>query len=612
MSLNKNLQSLSQKIKSAPTLPGCYLFKDKNGNIIYVGKAKSIRNRVQSYLTNGQSKDPKTTVLISRAVDIEFFVTNSEVEALILENTLIKEHKPRYNISLRDDKTFPYVRITNEEFPRVFVTRRVIKDGSRYFGPYTDVGSLRSTLRIIKQIFPVRSCKYKLDQEIVRRKKVQLCLDYHIKKCEGPCQGLVSAEDYNKMIDKMAALLQGKTSEVIDYFKENMTKASSELRFEDAGRYRDNIETIQSYSRTQSVELSDSIDRDLVDIVIEEGYGCAVVFKIRGGKLIGRNSIFLEKIIHHEMPEIMQNFIQLYYSKLEQVPKEILVNAYPENKEILEKWLSEIRTSRVEIKVPVRRDKVRLLRMAERNAKLQLREYLLNKSAKGEYIPKSLNSLQKSLNLPKLPRRIEAFDISNIRGKFSVASLVTFINATPKKSEYRRFKIKTVKRIDDYSSISEVVKRRYTRQLKEGKPLPNLILIDGGKGQVNIAKSTLDNLRLSNIPIIGLAKRLEEIYLPEKSEPIILPRDSVALTLLRKIRDEAHRFAVTYHRNLRGKGEVTSQLDMIPGLGNSRKKELMKYFGTISKIAAASTDDLCKVEGIGEKLAHKIWNYLHG
>jgi excinuclease ABC subunit C len=612
MSLNKNLQSLSQKIKSAPTLPGCYLFKDKNGNIIYVGKAKSIRNRVQSYLTNGQSKDPKTTVLISRAVDIEFFVTNSEVEALILENTLIKEHKPRYNISLRDDKTFPYVRITNEEFPRVFVTRRVIKDGSRYFGPYTDVGSLRSTLRIIKQIFPVRSCKYKLDQEIVRRKKVQLCLDYHIKKCEGPCQGLVSAEDYNKMIDKMAALLQGKTSEVIDYFKENMTKASSELRFEDAGRYRDNIETIQSYSRTQSVELSDSIDRDLVDIVIEEGYGCAVVFKIRGGKLIGRNSIFLEKIIHHEMPEIMQNFIQLYYSKLEQVPKEILVNAYPENKEILEKWLSEIRTSRVEIKVPVRRDKVRLLRMAERNAKLQLREYLLNKSAKGEYIPKSLNSLQKSLNLPKLPRRIEAFDISNIRGKFSVASLVTFINATPKKSEYRRFKIKTVKRIDDYSSISEVVKRRYTRQLKEGKPLPDLILIDGGKGQVNIAKSTLDNLRLSNIPIIGLAKRLEEIYLPEKSEPIILPRDSVALTLLRKIRDEAHRFAVTYHRNLRGKGEVTSQLDMIPGLGNSRKKELMKYFGTISKIAAASTDDLCKVEGIGEKLAHKIWNYLHG
>jgi excinuclease ABC subunit C len=312
------------------------------------------------------------------------------------------------------------------------------------------------------------------------------------------------------------------------------------------------------------------------------------------------------------MPEIMQNFIQLYYSKLEQVPKEILVNAYPKNKEILEKWLSEIRTSRVEIKVPVRRDKVRLLRMAERNAKLQLREYLLNKSAKGEYIPKSLNSLQKSLNLPKLPRRIEAFDISNIRGKFSVASLVTFINATPKKSEYRRFKIKTVKRIDDYSSISEVVKRRYTRQLKEGKPLPDLILIDGGKGQVNIAKSTLDNLRLSNIPIIGLAKRLEEIYLPEKNEPIILPRDSVALTLLRKIRDEAHRFAVTYHRNLRGKGEVTSQLDMIPGLGNSRKKELMKYFGTISKIAAASTDDLCKVEGIGEKLAHKIWNYLHG
>lgn len=604
-------ENLLQKIKGAPVDPGCYIYKNSDGKIIYIGKAKNIRNRIKSYFLKGHSKDTKTKVLVTNIADVEFIVTHSEVEALILENTLIKKHKPKYNISLRDDKTFPYVRITNEPFPQVYVTRKLIKDDSLYFGPYTDAKSLKETIRIIKTLFTVRSCKYKLSEETIKKGKIKLCMDYHIKKCEGPCIGLVSADDYEKMISKVIAFLRGKTSEVIEFFNEKMEKASKSLEFENAAIFRDHINILQNYSRRQSVELNDFIDRDFINIIIESGDGCAVVFRVRQGKLIGRDSFFLDGVTNYDTSEIMRNFLQQYYSKAKFVPLEILVNVIPEEESVLKKWLTETRSGKVTISRPERGEKVRLLKMAEKNARIQLQEYLLKKSAKTDYIPKSLKKLQEDLFLPKLPRRIEAFDISNISGKFAVASLVTFINAKPKKSEYRRFKIKTVKGIDDFAMMAEVIKRRYTRLIKEKKNFPDLILIDGGKGQLSSAKSVMNSLNLDDISIVGLAKRLEELYLPNSNEPILLPRDSTALILLRRIRDEAHRFAITYHRKLRKKGGITSRLDDIPGLGKSKKQELWKYFKTISKMRSASVEDLCEVNGIGKKLSHTIWEYLH-
>ncbi len=611
-------EKLLQKIKESPVDPGCYLYKNSNGKIIYIGKAKNIRNRVKSYFVKGNSKDLKKISLVSKIADVEFIVTNSEVEALILENTLIKKNKPKYNICLRDDKTYPYVRITNELFPQVFITRKLIKDGSLYFGPYTDAKSLKGAIRIIKTLFTVRSCKYKLTRETIEKCKIKLCLDYHINKCEGPCRGLVSAKEYGQMIEKIVAFLRGKTSEVIEFFTWKMEKASKDLEFENAARYRDHISILQNYSRRQSVELNDFIDRDLINIVIEDEDGCAVVFRVRQGKLIGRDFFFLDGVTNYDMPEIMRNFLQQYYSseripsgKAEFVPSEILVNVFPQEEVVLKKWLSEIRSGKVSINRPERGEKVRLLKMAEKNAQMQLREYLLKKSAKSDYIPKSLKKLQENLSLSKLPRKIEAFDVSNIKGKFSVASLVTFINAKPTKSEYRRYKIKTVKGIDDYSMMAEVIKRRYTRLIKEKKNFPDLILIDGGKGQLSSAKSVLNSLHIDDIPVVGLAKRLEELYLPNCGGPILLPRDSTALILLRKIRDEAHRFAIAYHRKLRNESEITSRLDDIPGLGKIKKQELWKYFKTMSKMSSSSIGDLCKVNGIGPKLAKTIWEYLH-
>ncbi|MCK4297235.1 MAG: excinuclease ABC subunit UvrC, partial [Candidatus Marinimicrobia bacterium] len=403
----------------------------------------------------------------------------------------------------------------------------------------------------------------------------------------------------------------GKTSEVIEFFNEKMEKASKSLEFENAAIFRDHINILQNYSRRQSVELNDFIDRDFINIIIESGDGCAVVFRVRQGKLIGRDSFFLDGVTNYDTSEIMRNFLQQYYSKAKFVPLEILVNVIPEEESVLKKWLTETRSGKVTISRPERGEKVRLLKMAEKNARIQLQEYLLKKSAKTDYIPKSLKKLQEDLFLPKLPRRIEAFDISNISGKFAVASLVTFINAKPKKSEYRRFKIKTVKGIDDFAMMAEVIKRRYTRLIKEKKNFPDLILIDGGKGQLSSAKSVMNSLNLDDISIVGLAKRLEELYLPNSNEPILLPRDSTALILLRRIRDEAHRFAITYHRKLRKKGGITSRLDDIPGLGKSKKQELWKYFKTISKMRSASVEDLCEVNGIGKKLSHTIWEYLH-
>ena len=602
-------EKLLQKIRTAPTDPGCYIYHNSAGKIIYIGKAKNIRNRVKSYFVNGY-KEPKTAALISHIAEVEFIVTNSEIEALILENTLIKTHRPKYNIFFRDDKSYPYVRITNEPFPQVFITRTVIRDGSKYFGPYTDSRLVRETIEIVKNIFPIRSCHHRLNEKTIAAGQIKICLDYHIKKCEGPCQGHVSGDEYDRMISQVVAFLNGRTEEAIAYFREKMNNASANTQFEDAAAYRDKISVLKNYSNRQAVELNDCVDRDLVAILKEAENCCAVIFRIRQGKLVGRDSFFLAGSENYDYPGIIRDLILRYYGNVTGIPSEVLVNYLPEEQKILESWLTTQKGSRVEIAQPVRGDKARLMKMALRNAELQIGELQLKQSQKVDFIPKSLQSLQKELGLSELPRRIEAFDISNIRGKFAVGSMITFINAQAKNSEYRRFKIKTVTGSDDFAMMAEVVRRRYSRLIQEEKPMPDLILVDGGKGQLSSAMNVMQALNLAAIPLVGLAKRLEELYIPHQEDPLLLARDSAALNLLRRIRDEAHRFAITYHRKLRNKGAISTRLDTIPGLSGTVKKALLIQFKTIANIRAAKTDDLVNVKGVGLKVAQKIKLYL--
>ncbi|HMA62759.1 MAG TPA: excinuclease ABC subunit UvrC [bacterium] len=607
----KDKVELKTKVKNAPVNPGCYIFRDSDDEILYIGKARNIKNRIKSYFSNS-GQVPKTKLMMKKVGDVEFIVTNSEVEALILENSLIKEHQPKYNILLRDDKTFPYVKLTNELFPRVHSTRRVKKDGSKYYGPYTDAGNLRKTLRIIHEIFPLRQCKKNLTWEKINNGKYDRpCLNYDIEKCLAPCQGWVTEEKYQRMIDKVEDFLNGKTDQVIDYFEEKMEKAAQGLKYEEAAKFRDKIDTIRKYATKQSAELTDFTDKDAIALKWEAEDGCAVVFRIREGKVINRDKFFLENIMKENKSVIMQNFLQRFYNSTDFIPDEVLVSDYPDDRGLLSSWLSSRKGKNVTIVKPNKLNRKRVVRMAGKNAKYQLKKYILKKSKRKDYVPKTLQELQKILNLEKLPRRIEAFDISHIKGKFTVASMVYFENAAPKKSKYRRFRIKTVDGIDDYASIREVVNRRYTRLLDEEKSLPDLVLIDGGKGQLSAARHVLDKLDLGDLPSIGLAKRLEEIFMPEIKNSIILPKDSIALILLKRIRDESHLFAIQYHRKIRSSGGIKSQLDDIPGLGKKKKQALIKHYKSVSKLKSLSEEELTEVDGIGQKLAETIWTHLH-
>jgi len=611
--VRKNInKALKQKVDEAPVNSGCYIFKDKNNNILYIGKAKNLKNRVKSYFTGKNQHNPKNRLMVQKIDDVEFIVTNSDIEALILENSLIKEHQPKYNILLRDDKTFPYLVLTEEEFPRVYSTRRKTEKSNRYFGPYTDTQNLRKTLKIIHDLFPIRDCKKNLTEEKIEKDKYERpCLNYNIEKCRAPCQGYISKAEYNKMINKVEDFLNGKTKQVINYFERKMNTASDNLEFEKAADYRDKIRTLRNYSSKQSAELTDFDDKDVISVQKEGDNACAVVFKVRQGKIINRDTFYLNNIEKADQSLIMQNFIQRFYNNSGYIPNEVLVNIYPEKKELLQKWLSELRGQNINLVKPSQLERKRAVKMAEKNAKYQLNKHIIKKRKQKNYVPKTLQQLKSDLSLDNLPRTIEAFDISHIQGKYTVASMVYFENAAPKKSNYRRFKIKSVEGIDDYASMQEAVSRRYKRLLKEKDDLPDLVLIDGGKGQLQAAKSVFNDLELDNIPTIGLAKRLEEIFLPNQSNPIVLPRDSISLTLLKKIRDEAHRFAISYHKKIRSKGTIKSQLDDIPGVGDQKKKSLMKNFKSISKLKSLSEMELQEVKGIGPKLAQTIWTHLH-
>lgn len=604
---------IQELLDNAPKSPGVYIFKDHKGDILYIGKAKVIRNRVRSYFRgNGDHLEPRTHTMVKKITDIEFIVTDSEVESLLLEANLIKENSPRYNVLLRDDKSYPYVRITNESYPRVFITRNIVKDGSKYYGPYTDVTNLRSTMRVVKKIFPIRSCRLHIDQEAIDEKKFSVCLDYHIKKCEGPCEGLVSYDHYNKMIDRVVDFLNGRTDEVVDYLTDQMEEAAANFEYEEAARFRDQINAVTSYAKKQRVDIGDFEDRDVLAFAAENDDCAMVVLRLRNGKLIGREHFYLSGVDEKSDSKILEEFVKQYYMKVDFVPREILLPTTPDSPEMLEEWLTGRSERKVYFKVPKIGEKRKLEGLAEKNAKLLLGELKLQKKKRADYIPKTVSTLQDDLQMDAPPRRIEAFDISHISGTNKVASMVCFLDGQPRKNDYRRFKIKTVEGNDDFASMREVIRRRYTRVMEERLPIPDLILIDGGKGQLSSALEILNEIEFPPVSIIGLAKRLEEVYIPQQPDPLFIAKSSPGLTLLRRVRDEAHRFAVTYHRKLRGKSMVVSSLDDIDGVGKIRKQRLMAHFRSVKKLKQASIMEIAEVEGISESLAVKIKQQLTG
>ena len=474
------------KIQQVPTKPGVYFFKNELGDIIYIGKAKHLRNRVRSYFQKNKYQTPKNISMIKRIADIEWLVVRNEVEALLTEANMIKQHQPHYNVNLKDDKTFPYIRITKEPYPRVFITREIIRDGSKYFGPYTDVYHLRQSLKAVHKIFPVRSCDYFINDKSISDKKVSVCLDYHIKKCEGPCEGLVSENDYKAMIKQVESFLQGRTKETESYIHEQMKKASSNMRYEDAGIYRDQLHAINQFKKRQSKVAADFEDRDVIALAKEEDFAIAVVVRIRNGRITSREKLSLQNLPEDDA-KIMETVISRFYLESDFIPKEISLQNEPNNIDQLIDWLKNKRSGAIKLLVPKRGEKAKEIRLAYQNAKLLLGEWLINRKKRKELVPKMVNQMQEDLQLKVPPRRIEAFDISHLGGTNTVASLVCFIDGKPRKSEYRKFKVKTIDGIDDFASMREIVYRRYKRVKKEGTGLPDLILIDGGKGQLSMA-----------------------------------------------------------------------------------------------------------------------------
>lgn len=588
---------LKDKLENLPSLPGIYQFKNDKGKVIYVGKAKNLKNRVRSYFQN-RIENAKTNALVSKISDIELIVTDSEIEALVLENNLIKELKPRYNINLKDDKSFPYIVVTNEPFPQIYATRNVVKDGSRYFGPYTEVKQMKSSLRLINKIFKIRSCKYDITQENIEKKKFKVCLDYHIKKCEGPCEGLVSQAHYNNMVNQVIKVLRGKTDELIEELKKEMNEASANLEFEKAADIRDRIEQLSLYSSKQKIISNDFEDRDVISAAYEGKDVSATILNIRAGKLVGKRQLTLTTEENEVEQKIYSAIIKFYYNEFVEVPKEILVDVEPDESESLLEWLNTKSLKKCRFVIPQKQSEAKsLLLMCKQNAQLHLKEIQLQKMKKEGNVPYALSALQRDLRLKKLPRRIECFDNSNLQGSDAVASMVVFVDGKPKKSLYRKFIIKTVEGPDDFASMREIIHRRYSRLIDENEPLPDLIMVDGGKGQLSSAIESLDELNIKDYEIIGLAKRLEEVFLPDESDPQSIPKTSSSLKLLQHLRDEAHRFAITFHRERRSKRTFATELTDIKGIGEKVAKKLLTEFKSLDEIKNATEEELSKHVG---------------
>jgi excinuclease ABC subunit C len=608
--------ALAAKLARLPTGPGVYQHKDAEGTVIYVGKAKNLRSRVRSYFQESRPRDRRLTALVSRIADLEIIVTDTEAEALILENNLIKKLKPRYNVNLKDDKTYPWIVVTSERFPRVFPTRRVVRDGSKYFGPYTDVKAMYAVLEAVRSLFKLRTCSLHLAPEPIAAGKFQACLEYHIQRCAAPCIGLQSEEDYGETIRRIEKLLNGQTQELAGLIKEDMQRLAAAFRFEDAAARRDQLKALEKYAEKQKVISPDLADRDLFALCLdrESDVAVGVLFKVREGKVIGRHHRVIRRIEGLTEAEIMQALVEQHYTEASFFPNEVLLSHAPEDAGVIEAFLRESRGRKVELKVPERGDKAGLMRMAELNCELILTEWKQQRDKAGEgHIPKSVPALQKDLRLPVLPRRIECFDISHLAGTGTVASCVVFEDGMPRKSEYRHYKVRTLEsgQIDDFASMREIVARRYTKVREENGPWPDLVIIDGGKGQLSSAVEALKAAEVyGKFPVVGLAKRLEELFFPGDTESILIPRTSASLHLVQRVRNEAHRFAVTFQRKQRQLTTLQTALTDIPGVGAATAQKLMKAFGSVKRIQLASEEAIAEVAG--KAAARRVVQHYRG
>lgn len=604
--------SVKEIVDNLPLSPGVYQFKDSRGNHLYVGKAKRLRNRVRSYFQDSRNHDGRLRVMISKIDDLEVIVTDSEAEALILENNLIKKHQPRYNIMYRDDKSYPYICITDDSKPRVYPTRTVIRDGSKYFGPYDHVGHMRRMLETIRKTFNLCTCAVspKMIDKSRGVPKWHSCFDDYLENCSGDWE----EDTYRTVMEKVERLLTGKTEDLIREIKEEMEIASEALAFEEAAKLRDSMESLIKYNKKMKIVDNKQINRDIfaLDVDRELGEACGVLFKVREGKLIGKFHRFLRNIEDRSGDVMIQSFVEDYYTGqfAGAIPDEVYISEEMEDSEPLAEYLWEQHQKKVPIKVPKIGEKKHLIKMAISNAKLNLSQRKLEKEKyQKERIPQSVKDLKKYLHLQRLPRRIECFDNSNIQGTDPVASMVCFVDSQPRKSEYKRFKIKTVTGPDDFASMKEVVMRRYKRVKEEKLQVPDLLLVDGGKGQLNAAMEALNEIDfVGEFEVAGIAKRLEEVFLPGKADAVMIPKTSSALKLLQRARDEAHRFAITYHRSKRNKRTVQTELTQIDGVGEKTATELIKRFGSVKKVKELSRERL--KEALGPSKGDAVADYF--
>jgi excinuclease ABC subunit C len=596
---------ITEQLRGLPPTPGVYLFKDAEGNIIYVGKASSLRHRVSSYFGSGQKLTPKIRRMVSKVADLEYFVTASEQEALILELNLIKQHHPRYNVRLKDDKSFPYLKINlSEDWPHVHITRKLEANGGRYFGPFASAKSIRQALKLLKGIFPFRSCTRPITGSDPRP-----CLEYDIGHCLAPCIGKTSRAEYAEVIKQLILFLEGKQEKVVKQLERRMNKAAAEMDFEKAARIRDQIQAVVEVVEGQRIAAKTKGEQDVIAFANDRDQAYVQVFFIRNSKLIGRESFVLQGTRYEEPSRIMASFIQQFYASAPHIPPLLLLQHPVEDTETLQGWLQAKRGGAVRIQVPQRGSKKQLVDIVAKNAHQGLEQLKIKQLASPVTLSAALEEIKEALNLPHPPNRIEGYDISDIQGAAAVGSMVVFDKGKARPAHYRRFKIKSVSGVDDYAMLAEVLKRRFKRTDAASGTwaiMPDLVLIDGGKGQINAALAAMREMGADSIPAAGLAKENEELFIPRQSKPIVLPPSSPGLQLLQRLRDEAHRFALSYHHKVRRRQTFASALDSVPGIGAKRKKALLRRFGSVKAIREASAEELASVSGITKSLVQKI------
>ncbi len=596
--------TLEDKLARLPDRPGVYLYKDAKAQVVYVGKAASLRGRVRSYFQESRPRDAKTDALVRQIADLEYIVTDNELEALMLEANLVRRHRPRYNIILRDDKHYPFLRLTtNEEFPRLLVARRVQNDGATYYGPFYPATAMRETLRLTRQLFPLRTCSIDIDGRLERP-----CIQYAIHRCNAPCTGWETREGYAKTVHDVRQFLEGKDDDLARTLTADMEKAAEETKFERAAVLRDQIQSLNKVRERQKIISTEEVDQDVIGVVRQGNDACVELFFVRRGRLVGQEAFFFDKVAGWSDGDILAAFIKQFYAKSVIPAPEVLLSEEIPETELVTEWLSGMAKRRVQVTAPQRGARRQFVAMAEANAAIALQNHLLSRDNRQQLV---LEELQRALNLPGLPNRIEGYDISNIQGTEQVGSMVVWENGAMKKDDYKRFKIRGVEGADDVASHREVLQRRFGRALEQGTVLPDLVLIDGGRGQLNVGLTVLQELGLDYIPVIALAKQEEEVYVGDSPQPLVLDPTSPALHTLQKIRDEAHRFAITYHKKLRTRRTIQSVLDAIPGVGPTLRTSLLKTLGSARRVREASVAELAAVPKVTPKMAQRIYEHFH-